>query len=1166
MVQWVGATNGANPPPQPAHAVGDKLVTAVSGKPETVGAGVIDQGFTHCGLFTGGAGAAGADSGPTYIQVFEKVAADTTTTAPTATSGFAGSNNATWAIYAVRPDTGKTWRDTPAGGADWMVGGSDADSTADNLLRALTAAFDSGFEPDGANGDGLLLLGCAQSDAGSGIGAVTASATGLTGGTHTARSYVETSVGNDSCSTGHTWLGFSGTPSAGVDVSHTVTGLAAPVGTVVAVALRQTGPLTVNLGLAEETDTALAVTITVGAVTVPLGIATETDTALGMTIAAGSVVSLGIAQETDAALAVEVTELTPITLNLGIAEETDTAQPLTLFTTSILGLATETDTALAVTVAMGPVSVTLGIAEETDTALGVTVSNALILALGLVTEIDTALPFAAVLVLTTIDTDTSNNIYAVMFLGEADVIWEPPVVPRPALLQQGESAVKAKAIDSIEVSLTGQATIVEQVEQIRRHRDRILIGGQDWTYRDGVEILLPDYELLEPFGYGDGGTIVLEQIDARDPLARLGHNRLKRVKLGSEVVYQRVDDDPDSETFNEVVATDYVGFVLRQGRRGNKLALAVAGEMLGRAGLKWHPAPIWRRVRAAGVQLFNTVVGLGLRATPRLFPDLTIRLAARGGMREDQWLLDTTAQLTTGDGDQWTVMPVTDRGPYTVRLKDRETINATVYFDNQFVIEDLGEDLAEKPNRVWINAVAPDGQRIMHASAPNLQATEVPEFPTVDGNPMTIDDTDEDTSTGDGVTVLVWRLTFAGLLDREDLPGGFDEDVAGAVRDFQREAGMANLTGSVDEDTWNALWDNLVTNYSIQYAAQRPAIQDDKVQKFDRSGNGAIIGLHEGYDETEIVVDLPLEMGPVGSRRQAWRMARHKLHQVGQSDWVGTITLTSGLIAGEHTPGDTLTPELIIPNRAVRPGWNVWEPHFDGGTLFHVVACKVRDKGWVVDLVVDTRARDAMEAWEVHRRNAENRYQPSRYLGGPRRRSTASQDTVTPWDKIVGQTDRKWSLTGGEWTEIPVPSGQAGTVQQTEITLGDPAEFAVIVAERQIPLERLNRKVHPLEDIGEDATPWYEQQAIRSWLKTYRVRVAWGTFRQPCGYDPRAKTNPQTGTPTGAPVTGVFFDDSSWGYDCGLDGAALYKYIWLAADNTLPRQRVFTQQLDGSGT
>ena len=1031
---------------------------------------------------------------------------------------------------------------------------------------------------------------------------------------------------------------------------------------------------TVTGGQTSETDTAQAGSLVVGSVIVG-GMATVTATIAAGSLIVGSIIAGGQASETDTAQAGAV--ITATLVSGGQASETDTALAGSVTGGALVvgGQTAETDTALAGTVSQrvtGGTASTLdtglagtvlyvvhgGQTGETDTAEHGTVADAgVIPGGGAATETDTAL--AGSVVKAYADTDTSNNAYAVMFTGDAEVVWEPAVVERPALLANGAAQVTARKFDDFDVSDEGMATYVgAEWTSVPRHRDRILIGNQDWTFKYGFPLKVPDFELVDPFMYGDGGTIELPQINAR--FERLGHGRLKRVKLGAKVVYQRVDDDPDSPTYNEVVATDYKGLIIRDGRRGDTLTLAVGGELLGRASMKWHPVPIFKKIRDAAVQIGNAVIGTGLRYVGRFDP-IGINLASRGGMYEDQYLLDTQAQLVTGDGDQWTIMP-TATGAYTHMLRDRETVHATVYLDNMLASADLGDDLSEKHNRVWVNAVSPDGQRIMHATAPRLVATPLPDRPTVGGGPMVIGDTDADTSTGDGVTVLIWRLHYVGLLDLADHAGGFDEDVADAIRGFQKDAGCANLTGSVDAETWEKLWDNAVTGYSIAFAAQRPAVEDDAVQKFDRSGSGSIIGRHDGYDPSVPIVDLPLDMGPVGSRRRAFRMARHKLHRVGQADWVGTITLTDGLISGEHNPGDALTADRVIPNRAVRPGWNLWEPYFDGGTLFPVVACRISDDGWTVELVVDTRARPAMEAWDVHRRNRENRYQPSRYLGGHRRRSTAVQDTVTPWDKIVGQTDRDWPLVAG-WNVVPVPAGQVGTVKQTHILLDKPHEFAALVSTAKIPLGRLVDKINPLAappsdpqqhviavtgrptggtfkladdsatetsaiahdatsgavqaairglggsfsgatvsgdrggpyivnmhgaeadlDVADnsltggspaisvdttgpsegDGTPWWGQDAIRRWLDRYGTEIAWGTFQNPCGYGDYAKIHPD-GTPSAAPLVGKHLDFQSFGYDCGVFGAVLYLYIWVGQDNILPRQRIFRQQLDGSG-
>lgn len=124
----------------------------------------------------------------------------------------------------------------------------------------------------------------------------------------------------------------------------------------------------VALGLAEEFDALLPITPTVGSpVVVQLGIATETDSALA--VSAGKVVTLGMPVETD-----EVTAFTPAkSVTLGQAQETDHAFALAVSKSVAMGVATETDSALQMTPRVGAaIVVVLGIATEVDDALGIT--------------------------------------------------------------------------------------------------------------------------------------------------------------------------------------------------------------------------------------------------------------------------------------------------------------------------------------------------------------------------------------------------------------------------------------------------------------------------------------------------------------------------------------------------------------------------------------------------------------------------------------------------------------------------------------------------------------------------------------------------------------------------------------------------------------------------
>ena len=154
-------------------------------------------------------------------------------------------------------------------------------------------------------------------------------------------------------------------------------------------------PQTVNVGLATETDTAQAVSVSAGAVTATLNQGVETDSSLAVTASAGTVsTAVGISSDTETALAVTPTA-GAVTVAVGLASETDSAQAVTPVAgaqTVAVGLASETDSALGVAVSAGATTKAVGLSTETDTGLETTISaGAVTVAVGLATETDTGL-------------------------------------------------------------------------------------------------------------------------------------------------------------------------------------------------------------------------------------------------------------------------------------------------------------------------------------------------------------------------------------------------------------------------------------------------------------------------------------------------------------------------------------------------------------------------------------------------------------------------------------------------------------------------------------------------------------------------------------------------------------------------------------------------------
>lgn len=143
-----------------------------------------------------------------------------------------------------------------------------------------------------------------------------------------------------------------------------------------------------TLGLSSEVDSALPVTPVLGAKIITVGIAPETDSALGATPERAR--TLGLASETDTALSV-TPQLGVKIVTVGLASEADSAQPVQPLRTIAVGQASEADTALPVAAGR---AVNIGIAATTDTAFALGHSKAV--QLGIASEVDTALPLIGV--------------------------------------------------------------------------------------------------------------------------------------------------------------------------------------------------------------------------------------------------------------------------------------------------------------------------------------------------------------------------------------------------------------------------------------------------------------------------------------------------------------------------------------------------------------------------------------------------------------------------------------------------------------------------------------------------------------------------------------------------------------------------------------------------
>jgi hypothetical protein len=757
-------------------------------------------------------------------------------------------------------------------------------------------------------------------------------------------------------------------------------------------------------------------------------------------------------------------------------------------------------------------------------------------------------------------TDRTNRVGGRTRSGIGVAEWDPPVASPPPTLAAPRAWVYAQAFDTpVLGGLMPRYGV--WMQRAQRLEDRIIIGNTDVTYLRGVPTPFPGYGLVEPLMYGPT-TITLPQIAAAFEVP--GEGALSWLAPGKQVLIQRVDP-----TTRAVVAEDYVGVVIGFDHSGPTLTVQVGGEAQGRAALVNRQVPIWTSVQDIGRYAYSAFKDLGLRLTPYLGPTTGVRLERFGGQSVLDYISELVSRSWNREGNRWTIMPDRDagtRGVYKMKRKDTTTIRATAYLDDTRVVGALHRDLAEEPNRIFGTGVTPAGERIRNGVYPGLRQTAPAPYPFHDGRDFGPGTTDADTDTGDGITVMIQRLIITKYLDQNQTPGGYDNDVTRAVERLQDDAsdGPSFITGTMDTDTWDALYDLNVTGYSLRWSHIEPMAQRPYVRKWRRSGTGAVMGRNPRYRPAALVVDRNIDFG---SGFTADAMGEWATAELGDDtpNYTGSISINLGaLVRGRHDPGDDLEPADVFNARDLRPGDNLWLPLFAGGIVVHIAAVNVGPDG-TTSVDVDTRARDAMEVWEVIDRNRQSRNSPARAWMADHRSSTMTKDSMGIWDEVGGLLGDPVPVPANQWTVFPVVAGQEGTVRSLRLRTDDPAEFVVAIFGDTIYASRLARLIgNPFTHEGK--AKWSDQSVRDDLDKTNILLYVAGDKQDPCGYYPATKhveddpdtTAVETGT---NPLTGRWEDDAGFSYHTGRD-PVLYVAVFADRATTIPRGRLMWNQLE----
>lgn len=696
-------------------------------------------------------------------------------------------------------------------------------------------------------------------------------------------------------------------------------------------------------------------------------------------------------------------------------------------------------------------------------------------------------------------------------------------------------------------------------------RDRIIVDGVDVTTIRGHRTHRPGYTLVEPFAYGSSRPLVFPQYNPlHEAIPTWAHT-------GAVVLYQSVD------AADNVVATNYRGVVTTIGITGPVLTLEVGGDLVARAELLERQPPVFRSVRDIGAMMHDYVrQTLNQRFTPKrapgggaVGPTTGIQLLATGGMTGLGYLQHLCTQAQTPAGDQWTLMPTEWGGKeWTFRLKDRTTIDYTIFLDDARIVADLNDDASESPNVWYGSCINPNGAIERGARYPGLVQGTPPPYPPEAGASFGVGTTNNDLG-GDGVTIMNNRLLDMGYIDRIDIHNGlFNDATERAVNRLRRDAGMPR-NGLMNEELWDALFDLSVTGPDLSGAQIFPILEADEVRDWNYTATGALKSKNPEFDAGVLRVERTIDFGNLTTAKMIdWFQGRQEISE--SPNWAGTIRLAEGVgvLAGEWQPGDTPGPEDLVRASAIRPGTNAWLPF--PGILVHIPEVNLDGD---TTLNVDCRARDWLELREVLERRRESRRDPRREWRRENRRGQSIHDAKMVWDRWAGRLTNPVDLPADEWTVTPIIAGQIGTVSQLLTRVKPAAEYVITVfgaapgagGDLDNRCKKLARALNnlfpnpwPINDSGE--TAWETDH--QDWLDRMQLLYASGDEEEPCGYGNRRHTN-RDGQTTDAPLTGKHRDRSGFEYATGNE-PVVYLAILPKAETVLQPGRVLRKREEDS--
>lgn len=586
---------------------------------------------------------------------------------------------------------------------------------------------------------------------------------------------------------------------------------------------------------------------------------------------------------------------------------------------------------------------------------------------------------------------------------------------------------------------------------------RLIVGGKDVTYFRDVPAQIGGYQLTEPYGYGPADFALPQLTPFEVDSWGVAGTGLKWMGNGKPVKLLQVDGD------GTLVRTVWEGLVTASEVTTAGVWLHCDGKASGRFAMRAKLPELFAVRHPVGRKIYAAFQQINLLLTPYLGGLIGDTVDGRGYSGSYLDYVDgLLSQTIDTDGTQYTVMPHAN-GTWHLGLKDTTTVDCTAHYGAAGVDIDLTDDLTEAPNTVYGSGVAPDGLVWVNGRYPGLIQGAAPDYPMDDDSAFGEGTHDGDTDSGDGITVMVQKLIGMGYVSRVDRPGGYDSDVTSAIEELQDDAGLT-VNGNMNPNTWDALFDEGVTGFSLAQAFVQPLAQKPAVKKWLRTANGSLAGRNPDWNPAIPQVDFAVDHGTGVEKSRARRYSQGVIHRAEGKNWAGTVILTSDVFAGVHAYGDDPTPMSRLD---VNAGMNLRLRNFDSGTLFHIAVVNV-SSDTSVTLGVDTQARDAATLGEVIARRIESRQNPARQW--KRQHLAGANVRHVEFSEVGGLVFNKIVCPGNEWTVFPVIAGQAGSVGRVRIQTTDAdAAFCVAITAQKVSPSFWHSKIgNPLAGVALD--------------------------------------------------------------------------------------------------